>query len=252
MSRRKTKEELISHKNSSISNLTAYLESLINSDDPKLQGKADKLSYWISDWVNFLQFEPFFSPMSLRRYKHGEIIKVHLGFNVGSEEGGLHYAVVVEKENAKSSPVVTVVPLTSVKPGVNVNSLRSGNVFLGNELFTSLSSKISLTERHLNSEIELVRQIISEITKDYSEEKAQEYVSRLEKCSTELEFLTRMKNEVLKMKQGSIALVNQITTISKIRIYDPKTDYDILSNIKLSNEKLDALDAEIAKKYTNL
>ena len=74
MSRRKTKEELILHKNSSISNLTTYLESLINSDDPKLQGKADKLSYWISDWVNFLQFEPFFSPMSLRRYKHGEII----------------------------------------------------------------------------------------------------------------------------------------------------------------------------------
>ncbi len=29
------------------------------------------------------------------------------------------------------------------------------------------------------------------------------------------------------MKCGSIALVNQITTISKIRIYDPKTDHDI-------------------------
>ena len=53
------------------------------------------------------------------------------------------------------------------------------------------------------------------------------------------------------MKQGSIALVNQITTVSKIRIYDPKTDYDILSNIKLSNEKLDLLDAEIIKRYTN-
>ena len=60
-----------------------------------------------------------------------------------------------------------------------------------------------------------------------------------------------MRKEVLKMKQGSIALVNQITTISKIRIYDPKTDYDILSNFKLSNEKLDVLDREITKKYTN-
>lgn len=251
MSRKKTKEELISHKSSSISDLTTYLDMLINSDDPKLQGKADKLSYWISDWVNFLQYEPQFSPMSLRRYKHGEIIKVHLGFNIGSEEGGLHYAVVVEKNNAKSSPVVTVVPLTSVKPGVDINALRSGSVFLGNELFTSLSSKVTLTEKHLNSEVELLRQLTSSITKEFSEEKKQEYSERLEKCTEELEFLNRMRKEVLKMKQGSIALVNQITTISKIRIYDPKTDYDILSNIKLSNEKLDVLDKEITKKYTN-
>lgn len=51
------------------------------------------------------------------------------------------------------------------------------------------------------------------------------------------------------MKCGSIALVNQITTISKIRIYDPKTDHDILSGIRLSNEKLDLIDDEIQKNY---
>ena len=251
MSRKKTKEELIFHKSNSISDLTTYLDMLINSDDPKLQGKADKLSYWISDWVNFLQYEPQFSPMSLRRYRHGEIIKVHLGFNVGSEEGGLHYAVVAEKENAKSSPVVTVVPLTSVKPGVDINTLHSGSVFLGNELFTSLSSKITATEKHLTSEVSLLQKLIGDLANDFSEEKKLEYSDRLEKCTEELDFLNRMRKEVLKMKQGSIALVNQITTISKIRIYDPKTDYDILSNIKLSNEKLDDLDKEITKKYTN-
>ena len=54
------------------------------------------------------------------------------------------------------------------------------------------------------------------------------------------------------MKRGSIALVNQITTISKIRIYDPKTDHDILSGIRLSNEKLDLIDDEIQKKFTNI
>ena len=54
------------------------------------------------------------------------------------------------------------------------------------------------------------------------------------------------------MNRGSIALVNQITTISKIRIYDPKTDHDILSTIKLSNEKLNLIDAEIQRKFTNL
>ena len=104
MSQNKSKTELIEHKEQAISVLSSYLEKLINSNDFKQQGKADKLSYWITDWVNFLEFEPQFSPKSLRRYKHGEIIKVHLGFNIGSEEGGLHYAVVVDKDNAKFFP----------------------------------------------------------------------------------------------------------------------------------------------------
>ena len=52
------------------------------------------------------------------------------------------------------------------------------------------------------------------------------------------------------MKRGSIALVPQIRTISKIRIYDSKTKHDILSNVKLSNEKLDMIDAEIIQLYT--
>lgn len=60
----------------------------------------------------------------------------------------------------------------------------------------------------------------------------------------------RMKQEINKMKRGSIALVPQIRTISKIRIYDSKTKHDILSNVKLSNEKLDMIDAEIIQLYT--
>ena len=62
--------------------------------------------------------------------------------------------------------------------------------------------------------------------------------------------LLRMIKEVSKMRKGSIALVAQITTISKIRIYDPKTNYDILSNVKLSNEKLDLIDQEILQNFT--
>ena len=59
-----------------------------------------------------------------------------------------------------------------------------------------------------------------------------------------------MKKEITKMKTGSIALVGQIRTISKIRIYDPKTNFDVLSNVKLSNEKLDLIDHEIIALYT--
>lgn len=251
MSQLKTKEELGIHKEEAIAALSSYLDNLINSDDNKLKGKADKLSYWLKDWTNFLDFETQFSPQSLRRYKRGEIIKVHLGFNVGSEEGGLHYAVVVDKNNAKSSPVVTIVPLTSVKPNTNIHSLKRGSIFLGNELFTSLNAKISSSHKNLNNELSTLQRILDSVDENLSDEEMQSLVTRVKNCKKESEVFTRMRREVLKMKIGSIALINQITTVSKIRIYDPKTDHDVLSNIKLSNEKLDLIDAELKKMFTN-
>ena len=72
----------------------------------------------------------------------------------------------------------------------------------------------------------------------------------IQKAQSEQMLLFRMMDEVGKMKRGSIALTNQITTISKIRIYDPRTNYDILSNVKLSNEKLDLIDNEILQNFT--
>lgn len=52
-----------------------------------------------------------------------------------------------------------------------------------------------------------------------------------------------------KMKFGSIDIINQIRIISKQRIYDPKTEFDILSGIKLSNENLDLIDEKIRKMF---
>lgn len=252
MSKPKSDEELINHKEQAIQKIGSYIESLISAEDFKLKGKSDKLCYWLEDWTTFLSFESQFSPMSLRRYKRGEIIKVHLGFNVGSEEGGLHYAVVLDKNNAKSSPVVSIAPLSSVKPHTDVTKLKSGSIFLGNELFTNLNAKVSTTYKRLTSEVELLTQIVEQMNDDTIDEKRTEIIKRIVICKEELDFLNRMRAEVLKMKKGSIALVNQITTISKIRIYDPKTDHDILSGIKLSNEKLDMIDNEIRKNFTNL
>lgn len=64
--------------------------------------------------------------------------------------------------------------------------------------------------------------------------------------------LEKFIKEISKMKKGSIALTNQIVTISKLRIYDPKSDNDILSGIKLSNTNLDKIDEKILCNYTNV
>ena len=250
MGRNLSKEELIKHKKDAVRKMEYYIDSLINASDSQVQGKADKLSYWIEDWVTFLNFETAFSPSSLRRYKRGEIIKAHLGYNVGSEEGGLHYCVVVDKKNSKNSPVVTVVPLTSVKSKTDLQHLHLGNINIGNELFTNLNSKISYTDKILNARLSELRDSINNLTVDTPYEQREKIHSDLELCQKDLDLFKRMKKEVSKMKIGSIALVSQIRTISKIRIYDPKTNYDILSGVKLSSDKLDLIDREIIHNFT--
>ena len=64
-----------------------------------------------------------------------------------------------------------------------------------------------------------------------------------------LQEIDKMVRELSRMKSGSFAIVNQITTISKQRIYDPKHVKDILSGIKLSNENLDLINEKLKKLY---
>lgn len=252
MARELSKKELIQHKNQAIKKLDNYLSDLINNSNPKVQSKADKLSYWLEDWTTFLDYEPCFSASNLRRYKRGEIIKAHLGYNVGSEEGGLHYCVVIDKNNSKNSPVVTVVPLTSVKEKTDIEHLHKGNVYLGNEIFRNLNSKISLLNKRLSDTFDELEAAIESVPSNEISESTRmiEISKKLDSVSKEMNLLSRMQTEVMKMKIGSIALICQMRTISKIRIYDPKTNFDVLSNVKLSNEKLDLIDAEILKHYT--
>ncbi len=51
------------------------------------------------------------------------------------------------------------------------------------------------------------------------------------------------------MKKGSIAMVGQITTISKQRIYDPQKMGDILSGIRISNESLDKINEKMKQLF---
>ena len=67
----------------------------------------------------------------------------------------------------------------------------------------------------------------------------------------QLNLIGKINLELKQMKHGSIALVNQITTISKMRIYDPKKDLDILSGISLSNDQMKLIDEKIKKLYIN-
>ena len=72
---------------------------------------------------------------------------------------------------------------------------------------------------------------------------------KLSELQNQQEELMNILNEISNMKQGSIALVGQITTISKIRIYDPKNSRDVLAGISLSSESMNKINEKMKELY---
>lgn len=82
-----TKEDVIKNKNDAILKISKYLDDCILKDAKYLK-KANLLSYWIKNHIDYLEEEENFDSSTLKQYSRGDIIKAHLGFNVGNEEGG--------------------------------------------------------------------------------------------------------------------------------------------------------------------
>lgn len=164
-------------------------------------------------------------------FSRGDIIKVNLGFNIGNELGGLHYCVVLGKYDNTRNGTLNVVPLTSKKPNKKYDS---STVNLGNELYILLQEKLDKEKKKL-------KQILDEL------EKIEDIPINIQKIiEKENKYIEKMKDEISKMKQDSIALINQITTISKQRIFNDT----LRRNVKLSNNSLDLIDKQIIKYFT--
>jgi len=236
-------------RDSALNDLRKYMDSLDT-------GRGKKLAYWIKDYSRFLSQESSFRSDKLIRYKRGAVVKVHLGYRIGSEEGGLHYAIVMDRNNSIHNPTLTVIPLTSIKPGVDLAKMPPAKVPIGAEIYTLLST-------NLNAEIKSAKQQLTKIKELHAklkEESAAAHIAEaagmldafdkeLDDLNKQIEYCYRMKDEVDRMKIGSIALVGQITTVSKIRVYDPKYKNDALSKIRVSASTLDILDQRVQELY---
>ncbi len=174
----------------------------------------------------------------MKRYKRGDIIKVNLGFNVGNELGGLHYCVVINKFDNLSYGTLNVVPLSSIKPNKKYSRY---DLILNDELYSLLHKKFDKQYQKIKEELQETLEINSH---------DENSIETSRNLSFELNYLQKLLLEIKKMKEGSIARITQITTISKQRIYNPKNTNDILSGIKLSNKSMDLIDKQIIKLYT--
>lgn len=260
MGRKLTKDILIQHKKSAFKKLNSTFEAFINSPNLKHQKKADLIAYWIETYSKYLLEEERFDYAKIPKYKRGDIISVNFGFNVGSEQGGLHYALVLDNDNKQSSPVITVIPLSS---GTAADTFDR-DVFLGNELYEKLKSKhdklASQIEKELQEAVTMVQilkkstpELSTRDTENSSVEELSDLINNLEKrvdkLSEEKKILQIYEKEIAKLKQGSIALMEQITTISKMRIYKPKNSTDLLYGVKYSDGAMDKINEKIKELF---
>lgn len=269
------KEKIIKHKKHAIKELNNLFEYYINEPTGKYLKKANLLSYWFETYVEYIKKEEFYDPRKQIRYNRGDVIKVNFGFNVGKEYGGLHYAIVLDKNNNHSASVVTVVPLTSG----TAEETYPTDVFLGSELYSKLDARHDLmlkkAEKDLdecnrikksidsaNSAIEKIIAQEIEPQDDVENEIAATLVDNLNvlinnqnefnlktaQAQKDVQFLKKSRMEIAKLKSGSIALISQITTIDKSRIYTPRKSTDVLYGIKFSDEKMNAINDAIKSK----
>lgn len=274
-----TKEEVIQNKKEAIKSLNRLLEGYINDPCGSHMKKANLISYWIKDFAKMINFEEKFDPTRNIAYKRGNIVKVDFGFNIGAEYGGLHYGIILDNQNAHSSPVVTVIPLTSIK---DEKEVHSNSVDLGNEIYRSLKIKYDTISKSLLEEqeeiqnelalfqvlIELATHTTNELkvcesnTKEYERKflATQKYLDASDKLQhmweekkqhnqEQQDYLNKIGLEISRMKEGSIALVNQITTISKMRIFDPRNLKGVLAGISLSEENMKKINEKVKNLY---
>ncbi len=220
--------DTVTHKQIALNQLASLLTYHIENNNFK---KANLLSYWFEDFAKYNLAEETFNPKLLKKYKRGSIIKANLGFNVGNEEGGLHYCIVIDKSNALSSGTLTVIPLTSIKENKKYNSTTLN---LGDEIYLNLKKICDNMSQKLSKEYEDIWKLPTE---------------KVEQFNIDFKYIKKVEKEISKMKKGSIALVSQINTISKQRIYDPKTSSDILANLRVSNNTLDLIDSKIKELF---
>lgn len=241
MDRDFTKDELIEICDNGIRDIKKYMDRLLENPDYEIQKKASKLGFWLKDYCRFLDLEKKFDPKMRKKYTRGDVIKVHLGYRIGSEHGGLHYAVVLDNNNAIASPVLTIVPLSSLKKHQDPDNLHPHNVYLGDEIYKSLSQS---ARKHLDAANKAMLSQ-DEFRSRGSLEDIKNYERDRNNFKKEIVLCNKMLNELKKMKKGSVALVNQITTISKLRIDNPKYSKDILADVRVSGLQMQKIESKI-------
>lgn len=230
------KEEFIEFKDRTLNRLNETINKKIETD----YKKSVLLTYWLKDYNNFLKQELTYRPNYQPALKQGSIVQVNLGFRLGNEQGGLHYAIVLDKNDNKRKPIITVIPLSSIKEG---KKLHKTHVNLDSEVYNLIDIKTKQIIDSANNQIEELSKLIK------NEENDLKLKELIDKQNEKIKYAIDCMNKTKSLKKGSYVICEQIITISKMRVYDPITTRDPLYNLIISEESMEKIKKIIKQNY---
>lgn len=267
MSKPLDKNKILSEKECVLNQINSFIENLASND----LKKANIFTKQLKQYINMLRFERKFNPSRNIAYERGNVIRVDFGYNVGCELGGPHYAVVLNNYGNQKSSTLNVVPLSSKKD----KTVHKSNVDIGEDLYQKIDEKrlellnqikptlLSLREDAIVKCL-ASRMLTSDTAKFILNLASEDDLYELKSLFNEADniMLQKAQNiedpllefgdvfwELENMKHGSVALVSQIKTISKIRVCDPKCTSDILYGISLSEKSMSLIDEKIKERF---
>lgn len=231
------REEFIEFKDRTLDRLNETINERIETD----YKKSVLLTYWLKDYNNFLKQELTYRPNYQPALKQGSIVQVNLGFRLGNEQGGLHYAIVLDKNDNKRKPIITVIPLSSIKEG---KQLHKTHVNLGSEVYNLIDIKTNQIIESAENQINELSRLLKNENNDYGELK-----NLINKQNEQIKYAGDCIKKTQRLKKGSYAICEQIITISKMRVYDPITTRDPLYNLIISDESMEKIKKIIKQNY---
>ncbi len=245
-------------------NIIKKLEDFLNklSSNDKTYKNSVLVAYWLKDYTNMLQREPNFNPYYLPTYKRGSILSVNLGYRIGKEHGGLHYCIVLSPNDSKKSHIITVVPLSSVKTNKKTQDFQ---YYLGNAFYKLIEERKISYYNMLSKNIEeldrlittnhsyfndLIGEKIASSTMIEDAETIYQLTKTVVKIRTEIKKIDEQAEKIKKikyLKSDSIVLLNQVTTISKMRIVSPTKKDDPIYDIIIPEEIMNNISSELTK-----
>ncbi|HBR31945.1 MAG TPA: hypothetical protein DD733_07665, partial [Clostridiales bacterium] len=228
MSKIMNDKELHSHCQNAIKHLDDVIREFYESSNEKYRKRAMLISYWLLTYAKLIKSEDQFDSKSVYKLKRGTVIYADFGYRIGRELGGFHYAVVIDNSNSFNRDTVTVIPLSSKKEHSLINRY---NIDLGNCIYSKLYFKIENLHDKLDKMINELNIEIKKLEEDFNDTSREKFLKRFEVAKKMHKTSEKWLENIAKFKLGSIALIDQITTISKMRICQPVTKDDPLYGI---------------------
>lgn len=242
------------------------IENLIN-----FYFNADDSNYRVSRLPNWIDFYGK-TLLNEKRYKfynkfsQGTVVTIDYGVPVGGEMSGIHFAIVLSKNNTQYKKTVLAIPLSShnnkdwISLGKDI--LYQAQLSMDDQLLC-LKAKVQSLERKItdltndikNSENELIR---FRALKNPSKKDINKIKSNIKKYKNDLTLFIKDKNSLLvevdkfkkelnhlnKYNKNSYACLDLISSVSKLKI-KKFSHYGINSNISISDENLKLLKKRI-------